>query len=104
MPIIVPESHPGAEAAAAGLRDRGVRLRRQFDAFFIRPLGLDRHPELANDYFGNYERLIYLAQTDDPELEKVAIRAAEMLGLRYERRLTGYGDLTKALAKAADLD
>ena len=79
-------------------------LCRQFDAFFIRPLGLDRHPELAKDYFGNYERLIYLAQTDDPELEKVAIRAAEMLGLRYERRLTGYGDLTKALARAADRD
>ena len=78
-------------------------LCRQFDAFFIRPLGLDRHPELAKDYFGNYERLIYLAQTDDPELEKVAIRAAEMLGLRYERRLTGYGDLTGALARAAAL-
>jgi hypothetical protein len=75
-------------------------LCRQFDAFFIRPLGLDRHPELAKDYFGNYERLVYLAQTDDPALEKVAREAAAMLGLQYERRFTGYGDLEQALAAA----
>jgi hypothetical protein len=36
-------------------------LCRQFEAFFIKPLGLDRHPELVTDYFGNYEKLIYLA-------------------------------------------
>lgn len=76
-------------------------LCRQFDAFFIRPLGLDRHPELAADYFGHYERLVYLAQTDDPELSKVAEDAARMLGLAYERRLTGYGDLVPALQKAS---
>ena len=52
-------------------------LCRHFDAFFMKPMGLDRHPELAKDFFGNYEKLIYLAQTDDPELEKVARRAAE---------------------------
>lgn len=72
-------------------------LCRQFEAFFIKPLGLDRHPELAQDYFGNYQRLVYLAQTDDPELEKVAIDASRMLGLSYEKRLTGYGDLVSAL-------
>jgi Protein of unknown function (DUF1638) len=72
-------------------------LCRQFEAFFIKPLGLDRHPELAKDFFGNYEKLIYLAQTDDPALEKVAKNAARMLGLAYERRLTGYGDLEPAL-------
>ncbi|TKT80044.1 DUF1638 domain-containing protein [Aquamicrobium sp. LC103] len=76
-------------------------LCRQFDAFFMKPLGLDRHPELIEDFFGNYEKLVYLAQTDDPELEKVARRAARMLGLAYEKRLTGYGDLPAALAKAA---
>ncbi len=76
-------------------------LCRQFEAFFIKPLGLDRHPELAQDFFGNYEKLVYLAQTDAPELEKVAIRAAAMLGLAYEKRRTGYGDLTAALAGAA---
>ncbi|TPI64789.1 DUF1638 domain-containing protein [Mesorhizobium sp. B3-1-3] len=76
-------------------------LCRQFEAFFIKPLGLDRHPELIKDYFGNYEKLIYLAQTDDPELDKVAEKAAVMLGLAYERRPTGYGDLTSELARAA---
>jgi Protein of unknown function (DUF1638) len=76
-------------------------LCRQFDAFFIKPLGLDRHPELARDYFGNYEKLVYLAQTDDPELDKVAERAAEMLGLAYERRFTGYGDLPGTLEMVA---
>ncbi|TIL43544.1 MAG: DUF1638 domain-containing protein [Mesorhizobium sp.] len=76
-------------------------LCRQFDAFFMKPLGLDRHPELIKDYFGNYQKLVYIAQTDDPELDKVAEKAAEMLGLAYERRSTGYGDLTKELASAA---
>ncbi|RVD52335.1 MAG: DUF1638 domain-containing protein [Mesorhizobium sp.] len=76
-------------------------LCRQFDAFFMKPLGLDKHPELIKDYFGNYERLIYLAQTDDPELDKVAEKAADLLGLVYERRSTGYGDLTPELARIA---
>ncbi|QPC88087.1 DUF1638 domain-containing protein [Mesorhizobium sp. NBSH29] len=76
-------------------------LCRQFDAFFMKPLGLDRHPALIHDYFGNYERLIYLAQTDDPELDRVAEDAARLLGLTYERRATGYGDLPLALAHAA---
>jgi hypothetical protein len=76
-------------------------LCRQFDAFFMKPLGLDRHPELIADYFGNYEKLIYLAQTDDPELDRVAEDAARLLGLAYERRATGYGDLTAGLARAA---
>lgn len=76
-------------------------LCRQFEAFFIRPLGLDRHPELIADYFGNYEKLIYLAQTNDPALDAVAENAARMLGLTYERRQTGYGDLMPAIADAA---
>ncbi|MBX3576986.1 MAG: DUF1638 domain-containing protein [Rhizobiaceae bacterium] len=76
-------------------------LCRQFDAFFMKPLGLDKHPELARDYFGNYETLVYLAQTDEPALDRVAEDAAAMLGLRYEKRRTGYGDLTSALVEAA---
>lgn len=76
-------------------------LCRQFDAFFMKPLGLDRHPELIQDYFGNYEKLIYLAQTDDPELDEVAEDAARLLGLAYERRFTGYGDLPAALENAS---
>ena len=44
-------------------------------------------------YFGNYRRLVYLAQTEDAELEAKARSAAERLGLDYEKRLTGLGDL-----------
>ncbi len=73
-------------------------LVRQFDAFVWRPMGLDRHPELRDMIFGNYRRLIYLAQTEDPGLDAEAANAADRLGLAYERRFTGYGDLKTALA------
>ena len=76
-------------------------LVRQFDAFVIRPLGLDRHPELRDVYFGHYEKLVYQAQTDDPALTEMAREAAARLGLGFERRLTGYGDLEAALARQA---
>ena len=62
-------------------------LCRQFEAFFIKPLGLDRHPELVADYFGNYEKLVHLAQTDDPELDRVAVDAAKWLGLALRAAL-----------------
>ncbi|PID36686.1 MAG: hypothetical protein CR993_03405 [Rhodobacterales bacterium] len=74
-------------------------LARQFDAFVIKPLGLDRHPELTQIYFGNYEKLVYLAQTDDPALTQAAEQAAARLNLHFERRFTGYGDLATALAE-----
>tara|TARA_R110000850_G_scaffold112283_2_gene226099 strand:+ start:1932 stop:2570 length:639 start_codon:yes stop_codon:yes gene_type:complete len=72
-------------------------LVRQFDAFIIKPMGLDRHPELRDMYFGNYEKLVYQAQTDDPALTEKAKTCAETLGLTFERRFTGYGDLKFAL-------
>ena len=73
-------------------------LVRQFDSFVWKPMGLDRHPELRDMMFGNYETLIYLAQTNDPALDQLAEQAAERLGLAYERRFTGYGDLAIVLA------
>lgn len=73
-------------------------LVRQFDAFVWRPMGLDRHPELRDIYFAHYDRLIYQAQTDDPALDAAAQDCAARLGLAYERRFTGYGDLRAALA------
>lgn len=76
-------------------------LVRQFDAFVWRPLGLDRHPQLRDMYFGNYETLVYQAQTDDPALTARAEDCARRLGLRFERRFTGYGDLASALRHAA---
>ena len=73
-------------------------LVRQFDAFVWRPMGLDRHPELRDMYFGNYSKLVYQAQTDDPALDAKARDCANRLGLAYERRYTGYGDLAGFLA------
>ncbi|WP_299868893.1 DUF1638 domain-containing protein [uncultured Roseobacter sp.] len=73
-------------------------LVRQFDAFVIKPMGLDRHPELRDMYFGNYEKLVYQAQTDDPVLTEKARACAERLGLTFERRFTGYGELETNLA------
>lgn len=72
-------------------------LVRQFDAFVWKPLGLDKHPELLSMYFGNYEHLVYQAQTDDPALTDKAKQCADRLGLSFTRRFTGYGDLTTAL-------
>jgi hypothetical protein len=76
-------------------------LVRQFDAFVWRPMGLDRHPQLRDMLFGNYTKLVYQAQTEDPALDAKARDCAARLGLDYERRFTGYGDLAEALAKAA---
>ena len=74
-------------------------LVRQFDAFVWKPMGLDRHPELRDAYFGNYTKLVYQAQTDDPALTAKAEDCARRLGLAFERRFTGYGDLAPALAR-----
>lgn len=76
-------------------------LVRQFDAFVWRPMGLDRHPELRDMYFGNYTKLVYQAQVNDPALDVKARDCAARLGLAYERRFTGYGDLAVTLAKVA---
>lgn len=73
-------------------------LVRQFDAFVWEPLGLHKHPALRDMYFGNYEKLVYQAQTDDPALTAKAQDCAARLGLAFERRFTGYGDLATALA------
>lgn len=75
-------------------------LARQFDAIVWKGMGLDRHPELLRMYFGNYRKVIYLAQTDDAALTEAARAGADKLGLEFERRFTGYGDLAAALAQA----
>lgn len=72
-------------------------LARHFQTMVIEPLGLDWHPHLRDMYFGHYTRVLYIAQTDDPELEDAARRAAERLGLAFEMKRTGYGLLTPFL-------
>ena len=64
-------------------------LVRHFDALVIKGLGLDRFPQLRDDYFGAYRRIVHLAQFDDPDLAAKAEAAADRLGLAYERRFTG---------------
>ena len=68
-------------------------LARHFESLVIKPLGLDRHPQLRDAYFQHYKRLVYLAQTDDAALHGQAKAAAKRLGLPFETRRTGYGDL-----------
>ena len=75
-------------------------LTRQFDTLVIEGLGLDRHPELLELYFGNYRRLIYLAQTEDAALQAQARAAAGRLGLEYEYRFTGLGELARFVGTA----
>lgn len=74
-------------------------LARQFTAFIIEPLGLDRHPQLKETYFGNYRKLVYLSQEEDETLQSKAQAAANYLELDYEYRFTGYGDLTTSLQR-----
>ncbi|RFP87165.1 DUF1638 domain-containing protein [Rhodobacteraceae bacterium 63075] len=76
-------------------------LVKQFDAFVWKPMGLDKHPELLPMIFGHYTKLVYQAQTRDAALEEKARDCARRLGLAYEYRFTGYGDLATALAARA---
>jgi len=100
------EFYAGASAYAA-LQDEELGtfyltdfLARQFESLVLRGLGLDRHPELLPDYFGSYRRLVYLAQSDDPDLDAKARAAADRLGLAFERRATGFGDLAPTIQNA----
>jgi Protein of unknown function (DUF1638) len=76
-------------------------LARQFETLVIEGLGIDRHPELRDAYFGNYEKVVYLAQTHDVALLALAQQAAQRLGLAFEHRFVGLGDLAPAVAKFA---
>ncbi len=76
-------------------------LVRHFDLLILRGLGLDRYPQLLVDYFGNYRKLVYLAQIEDAGLVERAKTAADRLGLAYEYRYTGYGELGKFLNTAS---
>jgi hypothetical protein len=75
-------------------------LARHFDTLVIRGLGLDRFPQLRDAYFGNYRRVVHLAQFDDPDVAAKAKAAAERLGLAYERRFTGLEGIRTFLAGA----
>jgi len=75
-------------------------LLRHFERLVIRGLGLDRHPELFPTYFGNYRKLVYLAQAPLPGSEPQARAIAGRMGLQFEIRRTGYGTLESSLVGA----
>ena len=72
-------------------------LLRGFEGLFVKEMGLDRFPELRDEYFRNYKRVVYLAQTPTPELLQRAQDAADFLHLPLEVRETGYGLLEERL-------
>ncbi len=72
-------------------------LIRHFDKLVTRGLGLDRHPELASEYFRHYRKLVYLAQTQAPAAIERARQIAGQMGFEFEHRFTGYGDLGRRL-------
>ena len=76
-------------------------LLRHFDRLVIQALGIDRHPELQQTYFGNYRRLVYLAQNPVPDAEAAARKVADRLGLELVVRQTGYGGLGASIARFA---
>lgn len=76
-------------------------LARHFDKLIWEGLGMDRHPELLPLYFGNYTKIVFLAQTRNEDLAKKAMAAAKKLGLEYEYRYTGYGELERDLKARA---
>ncbi len=72
-------------------------LLKNFERLVIRPLKLDTHPELRDEYFRNYRRLLYLAQAETPGSLELARAAAQRLGLAFEYRFSGYGQLGSRL-------
>jgi Protein of unknown function (DUF1638) len=76
-------------------------LLRNFERLVIRPLGLDRHPELTPVYFGHYRKLLYLSQAPAPQGLAQAQAIAARFGFAFEHRFTGYGELGTRLAALA---
>ena len=76
-------------------------LAQHFDQFVTRPLKFEQHPELRDAYFGNYKKLVYLSQKNDPALILAAEKAAQKLELEFEHVQVGYGELETGLRNAA---
>ena len=75
-------------------------LARFFETLIIKGFKIDTHPELLEAYFGNYKKLVYLAQTENASLDRLAEQAAKKLGLEYQRIQVGYGLLADFVKQA----
>mgnify|MGYP001488972348 CR=1 FL=1 len=73
-------------------------LVKAFEKLVWQGMKIDRHPELLQVYFKHYKKLVYLGQTENSELQTQADEIASRLGLKYEYRYTGYGELAPALS------
>lgn len=97
------EFYAGSEAFAALAEHEPASfyltdfLARHFDRLVKKGLGLDRHPELMPEYFGNYKRLVYLSQGESAQLETAAREHADYLGVAFEHRHTGLGPVGRDL-------
>jgi Protein of unknown function (DUF1638) len=74
-------------------------LARTFERTVVRELGLDRYPELRDDYFGNYTRVLWLAQRPTPATRAAARKAAARIGLPLQERVVGTDGLERALER-----
>ncbi len=74
-------------------------LLRAYEKAVLRGLGLDRHPELAPLYFGNYQKLVYLSQAPSEKLLQKARAVADSMGWEFEHRQVGYGELETRLVE-----
>jgi hypothetical protein len=72
-------------------------LTRHFDRLVVKGLGLDRHPELRDQYFANYRKLVFLAQSGSEELSLLAKKHAAFLGLEFAERHTGIGRVEQVI-------
>ena len=72
-------------------------LAKNFERLIVKGFGMDRHPELKEMYFGNYKKLVYLAQLDDAQTDAKAEQAAAWLNLKYQRIHTGDAPFESAL-------
>ena len=77
---------------------------RHFERIIMQGMGLRQYPQLRDLYFGNYTRVLYIAQTEDPALARKARAAAAELGLAYHYRFAGYGRLASWVAGIAETD
>ena len=101
-PVFLVTAGPGEERSEITCFYLTDFLVRQFDAFVTKPLGLDRHPQLRDMYFEHYTTLVYQSQVPTDELISKAKQCADKLGLAFEHRHTGYGDLELSLQSAAN--
>ena len=78
-------------------------LARHFERLVMEELGIRAHPELKEMYFSHYTKLVYLSQSDLPDVLAMARSAADTLGLEFEHVRTGFGELETSLAAFAKI-